>query len=545
MEVRKFEFPLAVQKAYIGSDGLKHVIGVASDNKLDLYEEYFALSALEDMVQAAKSYKPNKPNEGLVDLMETHFETFGFGYAVDGWINKNPVEESFEFWVDFALRENAWQADLLYEEVKNNENVKQLSVGGYVEDDDDLVWETVEFEDEQGNSVDIRVLRIDHINLEHVATTPEGWAANPRTRFEKSGKPILRSNQMFRSIYKSLGDEDMQRQVNENLAMLRKGAVPKHSTPVSDKTSWDADAAVSKIRKWASSDGSGDKEKISWSKYRKAFGWYDSDDQENYGAYKLPHHTVENDKLALVEKGLSAAMAALNGARGGVDIPDSDRQSVYNHLKKHYEDIDEEAPELKSYEPEEGKFKVSDIGRTVYTMVQKAINDVFGERKNMDIEKAREEIMEKYDEETLKALGLVEEDSDEEEPETGEEPDEEPEEDSPDIEKAIKDALEPVDEKLKSLPESFLSEDKVNELIDEKFKSLNEEIDKLNTALEDRDEKIEEMKSTLANISGESQDEEDNRRTKSKTDEDDDEDDGISDEEFDPTNPEHQTAVFE
>jgi len=34
------------------------------------------------------------------------------------------------------------------------------------------------------------------------------------------------------------------------------------------------------------------------------------------------------------------------GARGGVDIPDSDRPSVYEHLAGHYREFGEEPPEL-------------------------------------------------------------------------------------------------------------------------------------------------------------------------------------------------------
>jgi len=39
-------------------------------------------------------------------------------------------------------------------------------------------------------------------------------------------------------------------------------------------------------------------------------------------------------------------MQALLGARGGVDIPTSDRRAVYRHLAAHYEDFDKEPPEM-------------------------------------------------------------------------------------------------------------------------------------------------------------------------------------------------------
>jgi hypothetical protein len=41
-------------------------------------------------------------------------------------------------------------------------------------------------------------------------------------------------------------------------------------------------------------------------------------------------------------------MAALLGARGGVQIPDADRRGVYAHLERHYRQFDKEPPELRS-----------------------------------------------------------------------------------------------------------------------------------------------------------------------------------------------------
>ena len=41
-------------------------------------------------------------------------------------------------------------------------------------------------------------------------------------------------------------------------------------------------------------------------------------------------------------------MTVVNGARGGVDIPDRDRRKVYDHLARHYGEFDEEPPEYKA-----------------------------------------------------------------------------------------------------------------------------------------------------------------------------------------------------
>jgi len=70
------------------------------------------------------------------------------------------------------------------------------------------------------------------------------------------------------------------------------------------------------------------------------------EDELTKGSFKLPHHRARGGH-AVVWRGVIAAMAALLGARGGVDIPDNDRRAVYNHLAKHYREFDEEPPEFR------------------------------------------------------------------------------------------------------------------------------------------------------------------------------------------------------
>lgn len=76
--------------------------------------------------------------------------------------------------------------------------------------------------------------------------------------------------------------------------------------------------------------------------------WVDSANEDNKGAYKLPHHEAAGEH-AVVWRGVAAAMGALLGAQGGVDIPDGDRKGVYNHLKKHYAQFDKDVPDFKAY----------------------------------------------------------------------------------------------------------------------------------------------------------------------------------------------------
>ena len=119
-----------------------------------------------------------------------------------------------------------------------------------------------------------------------------------------------------------------------------RAVVPFEATPTLDADSWDADAAVQRVRQWAT----GNDGEIDWSKYRRAFAWYDSSKPDQYGSYKLPHHDVRDGTLVTHRRGVIAAMQALLGARGGVDIPDKDRRRVYSHLAKHYRQFDMEPP---------------------------------------------------------------------------------------------------------------------------------------------------------------------------------------------------------
>jgi HK97 family phage prohead protease len=117
-------------------------------------------------------------------------------------------------------------------------------------------------------------------------------------------------------------------------------AIPVHHTPVDTESAWDADKNVSRIPNDAGE-----------STLRKMYAWVDpNEDPNTKSAYKLPHHLVDADGKvgAASYEACVAAIAALNGARGGVDIPEADRQAVYNHLAAHIRDAGKEPPELKS-----------------------------------------------------------------------------------------------------------------------------------------------------------------------------------------------------
>ena len=90
-------------------------------------------------------------------------------------------------------------------------------------------------------------------------------------------------------------------------------------------------------------------ETLGWRGVADAHAWYDggSRSPKRKYAYKLPHHLLRDEELVLSRRGVQRAMAALNGARGGTDLPDADRRRVYNHLEAHYQDLGEDTPAFK------------------------------------------------------------------------------------------------------------------------------------------------------------------------------------------------------
>lgn len=147
-------------------------------------------------------------------------------------------------------------------------------------------------------------------------------------------------------VIKSKGDtgdpKNWWERIKNKIAKAASGAT---DLPLADRNrAWDSDAAEARVRKWASSDGSGDKEKINWSRYRQAFFWYDENNPENFGSYKLPFADVIDGRLMAVPRGIIAAAQAIQGARGGVNIPAEDVDDVKRRIAAYYKKMDDEPP---------------------------------------------------------------------------------------------------------------------------------------------------------------------------------------------------------
>jgi HK97 family phage prohead protease len=120
-----------------------------------------------------------------------------------------------------------------------------------------------------------------------------------------------------------------------------KTVVAFQDLPLADRDRrWDASGARARIRQAAEgADG-----EVDFSKYRRGFLWFDSENADTLGAYKLPIADILGDRLTAVPRGIFAAAAATLGARGGVDIPPGDLKTVQNHLERYYRKMDLESP---------------------------------------------------------------------------------------------------------------------------------------------------------------------------------------------------------
>lgn len=131
--------------------------------------------------------------------------------------------------------------------------------------------------------------------------------------------------------------------MNTNAQILNvKGALPFKDYDLADQDmEWDANAANARIRKITGSD---DKPSDN---YKNSFMWYDSANADNFTAYKLPFTDVVDGKIKAIPRAIFAIAAVLKGARGGVDIPESDKQKVADNVNKYYKKMGLDSP-LKS-----------------------------------------------------------------------------------------------------------------------------------------------------------------------------------------------------
>ena len=121
-------------------------------------------------------------------------------------------------------------------------------------------------------------------------------------------------------------------------------------------TTWDAAAADKRVQEYAGG------EKMDWEKYSKAFFYVDETKKDLLGSYKLQFADVINGSLVAVPKGIFAVAGILNGARGGVNISDSDAAEIKDKVAAYYSRMAKEFNDDSIKAPFENRASAARIG---------------------------------------------------------------------------------------------------------------------------------------------------------------------------------------
>ena len=118
--------------------------------------------------------------------------------------------------------------------------------------------------------------------------------------------------------------------VESTVEALQRSASGAARLPLTDrKRGWDASDAMSRVRVW-----SGAIEEPN-AKYKSAFFYY-GENSDNFTAYKLQFADIVDGRLVAVPRAIFAVAAVLQGARGGVNIPDSDKIKIKAKVAAYY-----------------------------------------------------------------------------------------------------------------------------------------------------------------------------------------------------------------
>jgi hypothetical protein len=128
-------------------------------------------------------------------------------------------------------------------------------------------------------------------------------------------------------------------------------AVDPHTTPKApEDREWNWHGTAEKDKADAIIERGG------WDALCDAHAWYDPQQDPEHDpphekqAYTFPHHEVVDARVRVVWHGVRSGMQILAGARGGADIPASDRRDVYRHLAQHYDEFGKEPPSFSEVE---------------------------------------------------------------------------------------------------------------------------------------------------------------------------------------------------
>ena len=132
--------------------------------------------------------------------------------------------------------------------------------------------------------------------------------------------------------------------------------------PLADRSRrWSKREAVPRLRKWASKDGSGKADQMIWSKYQQVHFWYDENRADEFTAYKLPFCDVIDGQVYAIPRAIFAVAVVLQGGRGGLNVPEADKEKIKKKVAVYYHRMGEEPPWNRKYLLPDEVFAVLDM----------------------------------------------------------------------------------------------------------------------------------------------------------------------------------------
>jgi len=154
-------------------------------------------------------------------------------------------------------------------------------------------------------------------------------------------------------------EDDVEEDEGATMPMM---IMPRSASGASDlsiaprDTAWSAAEADKRVQDWAGG------EKMDWEKYAKAFFYVDETKKELLGSYKLQFADIIDGSLVAVPKAIFAVAGVLNGARGGVNIPDSDAAEIKDKVSAYYKRLAKEFNDDSIVAPFENRASAARIG---------------------------------------------------------------------------------------------------------------------------------------------------------------------------------------
>jgi len=288
----RWNFDALITKATKDDKGRMHVKAIASDNLEDRHGDRMSDKAIISMVKQA--------NANETPILPNHHDAFAIGKVAKA--KTVHMKTKVQFALDAILDEDFVQSEKLFRSVKKGERKFQLSIGGFLNLDDD---DAVEFEENKKGRF-VRV--INSLTLDHIAVTRKNMAANPRTGFRNAlvksiEDSIVELGELNKSDETLNGDEE---------EMPKKEKKKKEDDKVKKE---DDDEKVKKEKEEDSKDGETEEEEDTSTREEKLKSVVDSIIVELKEVHKSDDGEVTEDQiktLKAVADAISEFMKELN-----------------------------------------------------------------------------------------------------------------------------------------------------------------------------------------------------------------------------------------